>query len=310
VTQQNQLPENKTHETIYESGAIFKIKVIVISVVLFLLTTFILFPIQDNLKSLVTTALLSNRNCPIPHKKLEFSFLLPKVIITSPTLSKRCLPGLKSPVSFDKAIFKVTMPTLWPPGIKGHLVLKKDNTTINLYPKFTVLDHEVRVTKTTINGSLISDLIGQSGLLTGDLKMEGHFVISKKQQLKSGEFKVDSTNVDIPAQTVSGFNIISLNLRKMQLAGSIEKGKLDIKAFKLGTKTSQLQAQFKGHIGLMQNNIRFSKLNLNGKVRLGEKLRESVLIIGMYLKGKKQVDGFYPMSLGGTLAAPSPQFLK
>lgn len=310
MRQENQLPENKTHDSIYESGTFFKIKVIIITCVLFIVTTFILFPVRDNIKNLVTTSLLANRKCPIPHKRLDFNFLLPEIIITKPIISPRCLKGLKSPLSLDQVSFKVTVPTLWPPGIKGHLIIKKGKSLINLYPKFTILDQEVRVTKTNIKGQLISELIGQRGLLTGDLKTEGHFVITKKSTLKSGEFKIESNNINIPAQTISGFNIISLNLQKMLLAGSIEPGKLDIKALKLGTKSSELQAQFKGDIGIMQNNIRFSKLNLNGKVRLGEKLRESVAILSILLDGKKQVDGFYPMSLGGTIAAPSPQFLK
>lgn len=310
MSNQSQLPENKTHDSIYDSGTLFKIKVIVVTAALFILTTFVLFPIRENITNLITSSLLSNRACPIPHKKLDFNFLLPEVIITAPTISPRCLPGLKSSLTFDQVSFKVTMPTLWPPGIKSHLLIKKGKSVINLYPKFTILDHEIRVTKTNVQGQLISELIGQKSLLTGDLKTEGHFVITKKQKLKSGEFKIESSNMDIPAQTISGFNIISLNIRKMLLAGSINAGKLDIQALKLGTKSSQLQAQFKGKIGLMQNNMRFSKLNLNGKVRLGAKLRESVAILNILLDGKKQVDGFYPMSLGGTLAKPLPQLLK
>lgn len=305
-----QLPETTTHELIYESSLGFKFKLFLLTIIVFSVSLFFFFPVEENLEKLVTSAIKSNRSCPLTYKKMDISLFFPKIKLKDVNLPPRCL-GKRSgaPINLDHVQVTLTVPTLFPPGIKSSVQVKKGRSVINAYPRISVNEQVIRVTRSSLTGEFISSFTNFPKLLKGTIQMEGLFNIAKNK-LQSGDFKIDSNNLKIPAQNLSGFDIMTLDLKKLALAGNIKKNDLNLKALKIGSKSSPLQAEFKGKIDLVPTNINFSKMALNGKVKFSSDLKKSLPILDLFLGGKKKVKGFYPMSLGGTFAAPKPNFLK
>ena len=206
--------------------------------------------------------------------------------------------------------FRITVPSLWPPGIKTHFELKKGKNHLNIYPKLTLFGgHDIRMTKTKLSGEFISSFTNFPNLLKGTLSLEANAKV-EGQKVTDGQFKIDSSDLKIPAQSLMGFNLITINLQKLQLAGDIKGNKVNIKALKIGNAKAPIEAQYKGKITLNPKNVRRSKLALTGKVRFSPEFLTNISILNFFLSGKKKEGEFYPMSLGGTLSLPKPKFLK
>lgn len=301
-------PDNEITPDIYESPFTFKLKIILFTSLAFCVALFLMLPLEENIDMLLTRTLKSNRSCSVDYKKTKLSFMLPGITLIKPKISGRCVgPGKTVPL--DKISINVTVPSFWPPGVKAHVQVKQQKSVVNIYPKFTFLGHDIRVANTKLTGAFISSFTKFPELISGLIDIDAHFKI-EGNKIKSGQFKANSKNLRVPAQNLMGFNLIDLNLKRLQIAGTMKANKINLQAIKIGRENSPLQAEFKGFIGPLKSNINFSKLDLDGKVRLGDDLLDNLSLLKILLQGKKKVGEFYPLKLMGTLAAPKPVFLK
>jgi type II secretion system protein N len=303
------IAENEAPDVIYESRFSFKFKLFTITFVVFILTLFYTLSLKSTLSVVLEKQLKNNSRCPIDYQDIKLGFFLPSISLDKPKISGRCFGRGRSDVPLDLATVKVLMPSLWPPGIKTHIQLKKGKSTINIYPKLSPFGHDVRITKTKIDGAFLSSMSAYPNLLTGQITLEANVKIEKNTIVK-GDIKAESNNLNIPSQTIAGFNLMNLNLNTLQMAGSITRNKFKLKALKVGSSSAPIEAQFLGSIDLAKSNIRYSKLALNGKVRFSDEFLENVSILSLFISGKKREGNFYPISIGGTLAVPKPQFLS
>lgn len=310
MSKPNSLEENEAPIEIYESNFTFKLKLILFTTLAFVVTLFLMLPLEDNINQILQTRLKKNRACPIDYKKADISFFLPSVSLIKPSISGRCFGKRDgSSIPLEKMTVKITIPSFWPPGIKAHVLIKEKTSTVNIYPKLTLLGHDIRLTKTKLSGEFISSFTKFPNLLTGQLNVDAHFKI-EGTKVVDGQFKATSKNLRIPAQTLMGFNLIDLYLKRLQLAGTMKGNTVNLQALKIGQSDSPLQSEFKGKINLVTKNMNFSKLDLDGKVRLGDDLLENLSLLKILLQGKKKVKGFYPLKVTGTFASPKPVFLK
>jgi len=310
MNKQTQLPETTSHELIYQTSFGFKLKVLFLTLFCFLISFFLFFPIQKNLNKFITKSLSQNRKCPLRYQDLTTSFFFPALKMKKVKLPPQCF-GKRSGQDLELDHVKVTLslPTLFPPGLKTSVQVKKGRSIINAYPRLSFGETVVRLTKSSITGDLLSTLIGLPNLLKGSVETEGLFTI-RDNSVEKGDFKITSNDLMVPAQNISGFDLIAMDMKKLLIAGSLVKNKLNLKALKIGVYNSPLEAEFKGKIGLVPGLMNRSSLDLKGKVRFDITLKQSLPILDLFLTGKKQVKSFYPMSLSGTFAAPKPNFLK
>jgi type II secretion system protein N len=166
----------------------------------------------------------------------------------------------------------------------------------------------VQIEDTVVKGSFINKFLPLPNLLKGDIRIQANADLNGKQ-IETGNIRLNSKNLLIPSQSLAGFTLPTIALRKLDLAGTITKKKLHIKAIRIGDSNSGLQAEFKGTIVLSAQNISFSGLNLQGKFRIDDSILNSVGLLRIMLNGKKKKDNFYFLRLKGSLARPKPEFI-
>ena len=103
--------------------------------------------------------------------------------------------------------------------------------------------------------------------------------------------------------------IPSLSFKKFELAANVVKEQVQVKALRIGTPASNLQGEFKGSVSLSKSNIAFSRIDLQGRIRISKEIQEAIPLIRLLLNGKQKKDGFYFVTIGGTVAAPQPKIV-
>lgn len=239
---------------------------------------------------------------------MQLSLFLPGLSLKDLTIPGRCFQSPRKSLQFNSAEFNISFPSFWPIGFKTKFEAKYEDTLINIFPRFTLSGHSIQIASTTITPALINQLTPTPNMINGDFKVEGNVEL-QSSRLDSAHLLIKSNNFLMPAQNISGILIPALKLKKFELAANIIKNKMQVKALRIGTSTSNLQGEFKGTIDLAQSNIAFSRINLQGKIKISKEIQEALPIIRLLLNGKKKKDGFYYITLGGTLSAPAPKIV-
>lgn len=299
--------ENVIQDEIYVIPIDMKLKIIICSLVLTLTGLLMNLPVLINLEEQIETAIKSYPNCQISYKKLDLSYLLPKLTLKRPTIPGNCFNNPTSSLKLDSIDTSFTIPSFIPPGLKFHSVIKGLKSEINIYPRVSAGAVDIRITKSKVNAKLINALTIYPNLLNGHLDLEGFFA-TKKNKLDSGVAKLSSKNLIVPAQTINFFEIPELILNKLNLVIKINKNKLSINQLLIGNESAPIRAEIKGTVTLNQRAMNLSLLNLQGKVKFSPEFMKSFAIMEMMLAKAKPVDGFYNFTLTGTPAAPKPTF--
>ena len=306
--QKVRLPENSVVDEIYTVDK-KNIGILVLLVFGTLLLAFLFnFPFSGGIKPLIAERINKNRACPITYQSLDIGYFLPKIILDHPTISGNCFKSPGKNISFDEAYFQITMPSFWPIGLKTKFHASSDDATLNIFPRIAFGGHAIQIEDTTIKGSFLNQFSPLPNLLKGDIKVQANLDI-KREQIETGNIILKSKNLHIHTQNISGFNLPTIALRNLDVAGTITKKKVHLKAIRLGDKDSPLQAEFKGSIVLSSQNISFSSLNLQGKFRIDDSILNTIGLLRIMLNGKKKKDNFYFLQLKGTLARPQPVFI-
>ena len=123
---------------------------------------------------------------------------------------------------------------------------------------------------------------------------------------------MNSKNLSIPKQNISGFELPALNLNNFELKALLDaKNKLKVRQLLLGDDLAPIQSEFQGDILIDQRNIGRSSLNLDGEVKFSNVLLENPalqIFFNMFLRGKESNNGYYNLKISGTLSSPLPMF--
>ncbi len=308
MAEESRLTESHNTAEVYQQNKKQLLLLLCIPFGLFILTLLFNLPVSSGLHSLVEEKVLKTRACPLSYKSMELSYFFPGINLEEMTIPGRCYRNPRQSLHFNKANFKMTFPSFWPVGIKTKLDAHFEDTHINIYPRLSISGHSIQISNTTITTRFINQLTPQPNMVNGDFQVKGNIEL-KSNQIDSAHLLVNSANVFIPAQSISGIMIPALPLKKFELAANVANKQVQVKALRIGNSTSDLQGEFKGTIALSQSNIAFSKLNLQGKFKISDDIQEALPLIRLLLNGKKKKDGFYFISLGGTLGAPQPKII-
>ena len=302
------LAENQNSPEVYKQNKKNLLLLLAAPFTLFILTLMIELPVGKGIQTFLEDKVLKSRRCPLDYSNLELSYFFPGVTLEELKVSGRCFNKPKQTLEFEKAKFGVSFPSFWPIGIKTKLEAFYKTTQINVFPRFTISGHSIQISNTKITSDFIDQLTPNPGMLSADFDVQGNFEL-KANKLDSGHLLIKSNNFILPAQSISGIKIPSLPLKNFELAANIAQSKAQIKALRIGNKSSNLEAQFNGSIDLIRSNLLFSKLNLQGKFRVSRDIQEALPLLRLLLNGKKQKEGYYYLNIGGSLAAPAPQIV-
>ncbi len=275
--------------------------------ILFLLIGFIFnIPIKEKLADIITTKLASSQTCPIFYERLEIGEFLEKINLYGPIISGSCLERPNS-IRFDQISGNLSLPTISPPGIKMHLEIKDEKSTINLFPVISYPTYSVEIMDTIIQGPLLEKLIGGSFQVKGDFNIDSNIKMESGDLLE-GDLKIISSNFIIPRQTITGFNIPALLLRNFGIKGNIsQKNIMDFSSIILGDKDSMVFANLSGKLMVNKDYFQQSKLDLAGKIRFSKEFIVSFPILNLLLSGKNPgPDGLYNIKLEGPISSIKP----
>lgn len=297
--------DNQLSEKIY-TASVLNWNYIVLGIIFFILGILINIPLKEKITDIVTSKLASNESCPIFFERLEVGDFLEKIKIAGPIISGECL-GRQSSLRFDQMVANLSWPTISPPGISVHLELTDEKSVINIYPVISYPKILVAIKQTTLDGEFLEKLVG------GALKITGKFAIDSSLEMEKGDIlegnlSLNSTNLIIPRQTISGFNIPTLFLRNFGINGSIpEKNVIDFSNLTIGDKDSMIFTQMKGKLRLNRASFQESKMELAGKIRFSKDFITSFPILNLLLSGKTPgTDGLYNIKLEGPLSSLKP----
>ncbi len=275
---------------------------------IFIATLLFNLPVSSGTKALIEDNLLKSRQCPLIYKKFELDLILPTLKLDELTIPGRCFGNPKAAVHFNKAEFGVTFPSFWPIGIKTKFNASFEDSQINVFPRLTIAGHSIQIANSKLTTKFINQLTPQPNMINGDFDLKGNIEI-KGNDIDTAHLLIDSNNLFIPTQNVSGIQIPALPLKKFELAANIVGKQMQIKALRIGSPDSTLQGEFKGTISLSKANIAYSKIDLQGKIKISKEIQEALPLIRLLLNGKNKKDGFYFITLGGTLGAPQPKIV-
>lgn len=302
------IPEGQAVPQVYDIEKSFTKKIIIFTLAAFLIAVLFNFPLEKNIITAIENQIAKNRRCPISYQKIELGYFLPKVILKDATIPGQCFNKVGTNLNFDEILFRISMPSFWPIGIKTKLEAHQDGARINIFPRLAIGGNAIQIEDTVLEGPFLSSFTSFPNLLKGHIAVQGNFEL-KGQTVSSGHLKIDSKDLVIPPQTLMGINLSSLPFKKLEVAGTYTKKSFHLKAFRIGDNNSPIAAEFTGKITPSPHNFNFSRLDLEGRVRFSDAFLNEVGLLRIMLNGKKQKEGYYYIRLQGTLGVPKPTFI-
>lgn len=302
------IPETQTSPKVYAVEKSFFSKLILASVGAFFLAILFNFPLEKNIIAIIEKQISKVRGCPLQYNSIELGYFLPKVIFKDVTIPGTCFQKPNASINVDQLVARVSVPSFWPIGVKAKVTAIGDDIRLNIFPRLAIGGNAVQVEDTRIQGNFISHFLPIPLNINGNIDIQGNFEF-KGQNIDTANFLLKSSDLSLPAQTVSSFPLPTLNFRKLEIAGTQTKKKVHLKALRLGDANAPITAEFRGDISLNPANMSFSQLNLQGKVKFSPEFLDSLSLLKLLLNGKKEKDGYYFLQLSGTLARPAHRFV-
>ena len=262
------------------------------------------YPINDKLKA-IAQPYLRQANCNADWEKVRIDFLLPKLVVSDLTIPSSCFGKAGEPLKLSFININYQLINLSPFGLPFRVDTELGGQPVSLHLVFGFGQKMFRLKDQTINISKLQPLLGDFKL-EGDVTVDAS-VLTSGNTLQSLAFKAASKNLEIPTQTIQGFNLQSVRLNEFFAeANGANPPRITIDKLVLGDRNSHIRANFKGKINLLQDRVAMSGVDLKGEVAFSDAFKQSLPLVDMMFQSFAQKDGFYQVRLGGTLGAVKP----
>lgn len=176
-------------------------------------------------------------------------------------------------------------------ALSGHLQQKGKTQDIELAFESLNLGKDFK-------GMLPVDL---QGILQGEFQVAGDLAQMKELD---GALDIRVQKFGLAQMSVLNMNLPQISLSKMLLRGTLKNEKLLIEKMDIGGEKEDLQANASGELQLDSQNFNNSKLNLNVKFKLSEKMKKEFQLFLPFIANALDSQGFYSLSITGRLSAP------
>ena len=192
----------------------------------------------------------------------------------------------------------------------------KFNTEI-IFDKFNPLEvslsigagtYKLIMDRTIIDSSLISEFVRLPLDIEGELQV--NLIASlAKNAITELEAEIGSTNLNLPSQMISGFNIPNIIASPLKIIAKISNPKdLEINAIQIGDKKSDLYLIGKGDIKNFSDS-RSASLNIMSTLALKKELKTQFSFINLLLGNPNDL-GEYKFQVSGKLSSPRVKSLN
>ncbi len=294
---------NEINDEVYYPEEFSKVKIFFLCSLLFFIGFIINVNLSERLNKIVKPLLASNPNCPINFEKLDFEYILPKIIFKNPVIQGLCFghPGNAMPLSHLS--IAIDGPSFVPPGIKIKIEAIQGKTHLEIFPSISFGSKIIEIRNSTINASDLGALFADGiSPFTGKIDIDGvlHFSVTK---ITEGAMNIKSKNFVVPEQNIKGFMAPTLNLNHLSIKLRVAKdSNMDIREFKLGTG-DPLGLELKGKIFLNYQSFMNSQVDLDGNLATTPFFLESFAILKLMLPEPQNPQGKFKIKLSGELAS-------
>jgi hypothetical protein len=272
---------------------------------LFMMAFLNFYPVGPQLKTFLKKN-LKGTGCNPDYDDIRISWLMPKVIVSDLSLPASCLGRQGDALKFTHVTINFQLINFSPFGIPFKIDTEMNGQPLTLYFVQGFGERLVRLKDQSIVLSRLQPLIGNFKV-TGTVTVDVNALLANNNALKNLTLKAQSKDLQVPSQNLEGFTTPNLRLNDLFIeANSDTPPRVNIDKIILGDPESPMRANFKGRVDLQSGNVAFSPLSLNGEVAFSETLKNQLPLIDMMFQSYTQKDGFYQISLGGTLGAPKP----
>ncbi len=263
------------------------------------------YPIGDKVKEQIKKA--SGGACPFDYNDVRFEFFLPKMVIDDVTIPASCLGKSGAPIRLTYLNLGFRLISFSPFGIPFKIETQYNAQPIELYYVLGFGGQTIRMVDQRL---VLSRLEG----LMGNLKLGGSVIVDvlvqldMNQKLKALDIKAKSEDFKIPAQNVmQNFSLPALNVRKFYLETNSDNfPNLKVVSFTLGDPDSPVRMDLKGNVKVVEP-INFSTMKLDGELAFSEQFKQQFPVTFLVNDTYTVKDGFYQVTLGGSLGAQALQ---
>ncbi len=264
------------------------------------------YPFGDKLKDRVKA--LTGGACPLDYNEVRFEFFLPKIVIDDLIIPASCMGKEGAPLRLTYLNLGFRLISFSPFGIPFKIETQYNAQPLELFYVLGLGKQTLRMVDQRLVLSRLDGLMGNFKL-GGSIILDALVQMDMNQKMLALDIKAKSENFNIPAQNVmqNRFSLPSLNVRKFYLETNSDNfPNLKVVSFTLGDPDSPVRMDLKGNINV-QNPMNFSSLKLDGELAFSEQFKQQ-FPVGFLVNDTFTVkDGFYQVTLGGTLAAPALQ---
>lgn len=262
------------------------------------------YPIGDKIKDQVKKATAGA--CNFDYNDVSFEFFLPKVVVDDLIIPASCLGREGAPIRLNYLNLGFRLISFSPFGIPFKIDTEYNGQPLEVYYVLGPGGQTIRLIDQRLVLSRLENLMGNFKL-GGSVTVDVMIQMDMAQKLKALNIKALSKDFKIPSQTMQGFDLPSLSVRDFFLETNSDNfPKVRVEKMTLGDTDSPVRASFKGTINMIEP-AGFSPLKLDGEMAFSEQFKQQFPVSLVFNEKYSVKDGFYQISLGGTLSQPQLQ---
>lgn len=284
---------------------LLKLKYILLFFLLLIFGVFTVFPLKDFIDQSIRRSLSQNPNCAITYEDLQYSFFPPGVKLKNTYIPPSCSQNNLKPLSLPLTRLSFSGFSFSPIGVAFSLETNVSSMPLKGKAIVGFSTHAIRLNHINLEISEFLKLLREAPYkVRGNLHINGKFLFSN-QSIQEGALRVEGKELTLPSQTIKGFEIPFMELGPLDLIAEVQKGSPDyqIKRLSLGESSSAIRLKGEGKI-TVQGRMDQSKMDIKLELAPSEKLMEDFMILETLLQSYNQKDGFYRLSLKGSLSFP------
>ncbi len=276
----------------------------VIIIFLFSISFLNYFPIGEQLKNFMKKNLAGSA-CNPEYDDLRIEWILPKIVVSGLNVPAGCLGRIGDPLKFTFVSIQFNLISFSPFGIPFKIDSELNGQPMTVYYVQGFGERTIRIKDQPVVISRLQPVLGNNFKLSGNLTLDLIAKVTNAGFLKELDFKMRSTDFQLPSQNIQGFNTPNVKLNELYLEALSENSStVKIDKFIVGDPDSPIRANLKGKIDLQQGNMAFSNLDLKGEISFTENFKQTVPLVDLFFQNFSQKDGFYQIRIGGNLGEP------
>lgn len=289
----------------YKWSQILGFKFILLFFLILLVGFFVTFPIKEQVESTLRATLANNSSCPIHFNQSHYSFFMPGVELTEVSIPARCSQGTLQDLRLPKVKMSLAGLSFSPLGLAFSSVINLPNNQVDAKIVLGLGTLAVKMDEVSLALPELMKLLKDSYKVEGDAVINLRLVM-KDQVISEGEARIQSQNLVMPAQSIKGFDVPTLDLNNVDIIVQIPEGQnlYQLNTINIGTVDSALRINGNGVMSNIDNGLSESNLNIELEISPSQKLIDNFMILESLLQAYNFKDGFYRLKVEGRASAP------